>query len=106
MQPGLADIVRGFGLEAPDGYAFGLRRFQADPGRFADPAAPGQLVDRHGTSARIIGWIEQDKVKRFLRLPDRKSVVEGKRVSVRVDLGGRRIINKKNTDTRTRIKVL
>src|SRR3546814_18587329 len=27
---------------------------------------------------------------------DRKSVVEGKGVSVRVDLGGRRIINKKN----------
>src|SRR3546814_11818727 len=28
--------------------------------------------------------------------PDRKSVVEGKSVSVRVDLGGRRIIKKKN----------
>src|SRR3546814_17282217 len=28
---------------------------------------------------------------------DRKSVVEGKRVSVRVDLGGRRLINKKKT---------
>src|SRR3546814_13868580 len=27
--------------------------------------------------------------------PDRKSVVQGKSVSVRVDLGGRRIINKK-----------
>src|SRR3546814_12713979 len=30
-------------------------------------------------------------------LPDRKSVVEGKSVSVRVDLGGRRIIKKKIT---------
>src|SRR3546814_18948021 len=29
--------------------------------------------------------------------PDRKSVVEGKSVSVRVDLGGRRIITKKTT---------
>src|SRR3546814_17601599 len=29
-------------------------------------------------------------------LPDRKSVVEGKSVSVRVDLGGRRIIKKKH----------
>src|SRR3546814_13345327 len=29
---------------------------------------------------------------------DRKSVVEGKRVSVRVDLGGRRIITKKTTN--------
>src|SRR3546814_12762706 len=28
---------------------------------------------------------------------DRKSVVEGKSVSVRVDLGGRRIVKKKNT---------
>src|SRR3546814_11362296 len=30
---------------------------------------------------------------------DRKSVVEGKSVSVRVDLGGRRIIKKKKTET-------
>src|SRR3546814_16628254 len=30
-----------------------------------------------------------------LRTPARKSVVEGKRVSVRVDLGGRRVIKKK-----------
>src|SRR3546814_14690348 len=29
--------------------------------------------------------------------PDRKSVVYGKRVAVRVDLGGRRIIKKKNS---------
>src|SRR3546814_12103658 len=32
---------------------------------------------------------------------DRKSVVEGQRVSVRVDLGGRRIIKKKNTKQTT-----
>src|SRR3546814_12158851 len=32
-----------------------------------------------------------------LHQADRKSVVEGKSVSVRVDLGGRRIIKKKNT---------
>src|SRR3546814_20696678 len=31
---------------------------------------------------------------------DRKSVVSGKRVSVRVDLGGRRRINKKTTKTK------
>src|SRR3546814_13899840 len=30
---------------------------------------------------------------------DRKSVVSGKRVAVRVDLGGRRIIKKKNRNT-------
>src|SRR3546814_12912778 len=34
-------------------------------------------------------------------LGDRKSVVEGKSVAVRVDLGGRRIIKKKKRDTRT-----
>src|SRR3546814_13996646 len=33
-------------------------------------------------------------------LSDRKSVVEGKSVSVRVDLGGRRIIKKKKTLTK------
>src|SRR3546814_19863241 len=31
------------------------------------------------------------------RSPDRKSVLSGKRASVRVDLGGRRIITKKKT---------
>src|SRR3546814_13633535 len=35
---------------------------------------------------------------------DRKSVVEGKRVSVRVDLGGRRIINKNKTESTLRYK--
>src|SRR3546814_16115989 len=34
-------------------------------------------------------------------LRDRKSVVSGKRVSVRVDLGGRRLIKKKKKNTRT-----
>src|SRR3546814_14316244 len=38
----------------------------------------------------------QDSVPRWR---DRKSVVEGKSVSVRVDLGGRRIIKKKNIFT-------
>src|SRR3546814_13839566 len=33
---------------------------------------------------------------------DRKSVVSGKSVSVRVDLGGRRIINKKNSNNTIR----
>src|SRR3546814_18201848 len=34
--------------------------------------------------------------------PDRKSVVSGKSVSVRVDLGGRRTLNKKMTNTTNR----
>src|SRR3546814_19250226 len=40
-----------------------------------------------------------------MRVVDRKSVVEGTSVSVRVDLGGRRIINKKkNTEYKQIIK--
>src|SRR3546814_15390185 len=38
--------------------------------------------------------------------PDRKSVVKGKSVSVRVDLGGRRIIKKKNSRLQTRRSML
>src|SRR3546814_11969809 len=37
-------------------------------------------------------------------IPDRKSVVRGKSVSVRVDLGGRRIIKKKTTKYRTTVE--
>src|SRR3546814_17436702 len=36
---------------------------------------------------------------------DRKSVVEGKSVSVSVDLGGRRIITKKKKDSSNEIKI-
>src|SRR3546814_10935665 len=39
-------------------------------------------------------------------LADRKSVVKGKSVSVRVDLGGRRIIKKKNIKERRQYRIL
>src|SRR3546814_13542635 len=42
-----------------------------------------------------------DEVLGFTRALDRKSVVSGKSVSVRVDLGGRRIIKKQNTNRYT-----
>src|SRR3546814_11167136 len=42
---------------------------------------------------KVIGFI--GSVTPLLAIIDRKSVVEGKSVSVRVDLGGRRIIKKK-----------
>src|SRR3546814_15775314 len=45
----------------------------------------GRLLDGGGLAFRALGEI----------LAERKSVVSGKRVSVRVDLGGRRIITKK-----------
>src|SRR3546814_19214882 len=50
----------------------------------------------------------RSKSRRRLPTRDRKSVVEGKSVSVRVDLGGRRIIKTKKhiiiTTTKTKIK--
>src|SRR3546814_12571566 len=55
-------------------------------------AAPGDPLAVHGfiVLAFSIGPI-------FVVLSDRQSVVWGRRVSVRVDLGGRRIIKKKKT---------
>src|SRR3546814_14025356 len=45
-------------------------------------------------------WSQRPALLRALEITarrDRKSVVEGKSVSVRLDLGGRRLIKKKNT---------
>src|SRR3546814_13867485 len=62
------------------------------PGRKTDP---GPAFDWHRFS-RETGWLPD-------QIPsDRKSVVEGKSVSVRVDLGGRRIIKKKKTKKHNR----
>src|SRR3546814_14582040 len=47
----------------------------------------------HGAGAYICG--EETALLESLEGKDRKSVVEGKSVSVRVDLGGRRFIKKK-----------
>src|SRR3546814_15288746 len=49
------------------------------------PAAPGTIIDVRLTAR------DGDRMV----AADRQSVVQGKRVSVRVDLGGRRIIKKK-----------
>src|SRR3546814_13755935 len=45
---------------------------------------------------RRLAVAEDDRGRDILFLEDRKSVVEGKCVSVRVDLGGRRIIKNKH----------
>src|SRR3546814_16461693 len=52
-------------------------------------AADAAIRDEGGDDQRIDGQ------------PDRKSVVEGKSVSVRVDLGGRRIIKNKKHEQQT-----
>src|SRR3546814_14623526 len=44
---------------------------------------------------------EMPRLAERLRMADRKSVVQGKSVSVRVDLGGRRIIQKNTNNNRT-----
>src|SRR3546814_14355191 len=56
-----------------------------------------KLIDRvKGVFAPVIGSVAV--AERTLRITvDRKSVEEGKRVSVSVDLGGRRTIKKKHT---------
>src|SRR3546814_18816404 len=60
--------------------------------RIYDGILNGELpFGQNGITTRDTALIES------LDLTDRKSVVKGKSVSVRVDLGGRRFINKKHT---------
>src|SRR3546814_18846431 len=56
--------------------------------------ARARLARRSGEAHRIVEQPRDES--RQPRCVDRKSVVEGKSVSVRVDLGGRRIIKKKS----------
>src|SRR3546814_18649887 len=63
--------------------------------RTAKGLTQGQLAVRLGVSEPSISAWELDKARP--KAGARKSVVEGKSVSVRVDLGGRRIIKKKKT---------
>src|SRR3546814_18395705 len=65
-------------------------------GRHAERRVALQVLDR--AKAFAVGKADVGGGDVVLQV-DRKSVVSGKRVSVRVDLGGRRIINKK-TETR------
>src|SRR3546814_15988283 len=55
--------------------------------------------EQHDLHPRIQGIFEQaQEIEESRSRRDRKSVVEGKSVSVRVDHGGRRLIKKKKTD--------
>src|SRR3546814_17948644 len=72
-----------------------------EPGR-ALPTEIVEVLDRNMTllrptftaGHRVEGWSNDDYAVMWQTI-DRKSVVWGKSVSVRVDLGGRRIIKKK-----------
>src|SRR3546814_13587304 len=73
-----------------------------------DVSVPGQptvdpLLDaavRTAVAGRFPQTVEHSRGPYPLTL-DRKSVVSGKSVSVRVDLGGRRILKKKNIDDKS-----
>src|SRR3546814_13344566 len=72
-----------------------LARAHADLGRLRRDGHIGEDAD---PQAALPLDVTGDRTARGLDLPggeDRKSVVSGKSVSVRVDLGGRRIIKKK-----------
>src|SRR3546814_17431762 len=69
-------------------YPFQLALFQPKHWR----AVPSKPLPTSTRSPLVSG----PEPKEAKKMPDRKSGVEGKRVSVRVDIGGRRIIKKKN----------
>src|SRR3546814_14724622 len=64
------------------------------------------IIDNRAAAAapQSAGSSHRNAVHSGRRL-DRKSVVEGKSVSVRVDLGGRRIIKKQQNETAIRSKI-
>src|SRR3546814_14180813 len=75
-----------------------------------EAAGSGQGPDQHpaqvlvdGESVEGEGTVQQrlEVVQRRRVVRDRKSVVQGKRVSVRVAIGGRRIIKKKTAGNTT-----
>src|SRR3546814_19489040 len=81
----------------------GRRAHRAAPPRLPagnrQPVQPGQRADRLSIRANALADVERRPV---LRRPDRKSVVEGKRVAVRVDFGGRRTITKKQNSLKNK----
>src|SRR3546814_13542817 len=80
------------------GFTTASRRTATD--RSDIPTAAGSSTDRTERRSRPPPDTDGDRVRARLRgerlVADRKSVVEGTSVSVRVDLGGRRIITKEN----------
>src|SRR3546814_13531547 len=111
-QEGAALIRHGFGAvrqNAVDRERLGDRFLPdiADP--FGKLVRHAQLFRREGDLDAAVGddlirhVLTIDSAKLRAGLEDRKSVVEGKSVSVRVDLGGSRIINKKKTNERKNI---
>src|SRR3546814_12207728 len=100
LLPVPAEAVPRFPESRPDLSPGELR--QLGPGRYdragqrAGDRRPRLALRRRGRAAQAVAMVPQDH--RLCRRPDRKSVVWGKSVSVRVDLGGSRIIKTKTTN--------
>src|SRR3546814_11608389 len=71
------------------------------------PMDRGDRRSTLGARRRPSGGREQNRGKASCSIErDRKSVVQGKSVSVRVDLGGRRIIKKKKKQSKHTVKTV
>src|SRR3546814_13283919 len=68
------------------------------------PHVAHQVRGQHAVDGAFAGVLRFKPRARVAVQLDRKSVVKGKSVSVRVDLGGRRSINKKKTKTEASAK--
>src|SRR3546814_11596657 len=66
----------------------------------------GQAVGQRQRQALLVVLAQPLLIPPPPDLGDRKSVVEGKSVSVRVDLGGRRIIKKKSVKEHVKLNVI
>src|SRR3546814_13766666 len=89
------------GLGIPGGLLVGVitgvvlaRRRGLDVPILLDVVAPAIPIAQ--AIGRLGNWINQEQFGRPSDLPARKSVVKGKSVSVRVDIGGCRIIKTRN----------
>src|SRR3546814_21138471 len=74
--------------------------------RARDDVFPCVIEPRGDAVAWLMAEHDQVDLQRFGELLDRKSVVSGKSVSVRVDLGGRRILKKKILYTTTNERII
>src|SRR3546814_19693860 len=81
-----AELCRRYGVSRRIGYKW-RDRYEAE--------GPAGLVDRSRAPHDPGNALPEELAEAVLGLRDRKSVGEGKSVSVRVDLGGRRVIKKK-----------
>src|SRR3546814_19813757 len=80
------------------------RRHHAEVANVDDVRQALQRMDRVlEIGCQVRGALEQALLGIDVQRRDRKSVVSGKSVSVRVDLGGRRIIKKKKNKTKKKI---